>query len=275
MKSHSTPLKNQKTTAKIRLWTEEEDKIIREFVGKIPFEDIAKKLCRSKSATQMRYYTKIVEGPIGRGKKHLPIGTEREIEGKIWRKVAMTGDRKTDWKRVEVIEWESINGKIPEGMILSRPASRRNGGPLRLVNFNDMPMLVTNKQMTDEMKKLIRIKGSIKAILNRIEKNNPDHPQDKPWTNDHDNYLKSNYLNCTNHELGAYLSRGIRKIAKRLAALGLKRPRWNAWSDSDREKLLKMYATTSNADLAKIFKRTVGSIGAMARRNGKIKKRQN
>ena len=61
---------------------------------------------------------------LGLRKKNIanwkPIGSERvdKDRGQILRKVRDTGIKSQDWKRVDVIEWEEINGPKPDGMIL-------------------------------------------------------------------------------------------------------------------------------------------------------------
>ena len=111
------------------------------------------------------------KSPDGRkknGGKHLPLGTERIRDGNLVRKIAMTGRLRDDWKRVDVIEWEAVNGPVPEGMLLSRPALSKEGRELKLLKVEDFPMVVANRQMTDEMRRLAHLKGQIKMELNRL-----------------------------------------------------------------------------------------------------------
>lgn len=46
-----------------------------------------------------------------------PLGSEtvRPMDGRLYRKVALTGEFKQDWKRVDILEWEKVHGTIPEG----------------------------------------------------------------------------------------------------------------------------------------------------------------
>ena len=45
-----------------------------------------------------------------------PIGAERtSVEGHLYRKVADTGDKKTDWRQVHVLLWEAEHGPVPAG----------------------------------------------------------------------------------------------------------------------------------------------------------------
>lgn len=64
-----------------------------------------------------------------------PIGSERMDRGHLIRKVTDTGQPKKDWKRVDVIEWEAINGPVPNGMLLclDRPGLPRTPENLVLV----------------------------------------------------------------------------------------------------------------------------------------------
>lgn len=48
-----------------------------------------------------------------------PIGAERTSkDGVLFRKVADTGIKKTDWKAVHVIAWEEEHGPLPDGYIV-------------------------------------------------------------------------------------------------------------------------------------------------------------
>lgn len=51
-----------------------------------------------------------------------PLGWEtvRPMDGRLYRKVAMTGGFKVCWKRVDMLEWEKVHGPIPEGYRLGR-----------------------------------------------------------------------------------------------------------------------------------------------------------
>lgn len=60
-----------------------------------------------------------------------PIGAERvSKDGLLQRKVADTGDKKTDWRPVHVLIWEAENGPVPEGhIVVFKDRDQRNFSP--------------------------------------------------------------------------------------------------------------------------------------------------
>ena len=98
-----------------------------------------------------------------------PIGSERMDRGYLIRKVTDTGRPKKDWKRVEVIEWEEVNGPIPEGKMLmvinpSLPRTVSNMGLFTHMEHFDR-MAVFN--YPPELRKLCQLKGQITQAINR------------------------------------------------------------------------------------------------------------
>ncbi|CDF86369.1 conserved hypothetical protein [Pseudomonas knackmussii B13] len=56
-----------------------------------------------------------------------PIGAEAVHGGKLYRKVADTGDSHQDWKLMHRVIWEEVNGPIPEGnLVVFRDGNTKN-----------------------------------------------------------------------------------------------------------------------------------------------------
>lgn len=64
-----------------------------------------------------------------------PIGAERTSkDGILYRKVSDTGDKKTDWKAVQVLIWEEHNGPLPAGhIVVLKDRNRENLAPDNLI----------------------------------------------------------------------------------------------------------------------------------------------
>ncbi|MFC4922848.1 MULTISPECIES: hypothetical protein [Delftia] len=265
-----------------RRWTEEEADFLKSSIGIMTLEDIAKKLDRSLHSIDNRISDNGTKNPNAKCIRHLPIGTERISRGKIFRKVALTGVRRIDWKRVEVIEWEAINGPVPEGMVL---IGRRKGEPLRLMSPSDVPMMAARSRMSPTLIKLLSIKSQIGAALNLIESMHPEDQNEtgaqrkyfsrtNSWSAQGDDFLLNNYLQCTNREMAGALGRSSIGIERRLKILGLTRPSCT-WSQENEKKLSDLYPTTSITDLACIFGRSKPAIYQRAKRLGVKKERAN
>lgn len=213
-------------------------------------------------------------------KRHTsPIGSERIIGRHLMRRVALTGIRKQDWRRVDVIEWEAINGPVPDGMFLAKPTRQRDGTDLRLVTIEELPMLAALNCMSPEMRNLVQIKARLNYALTRIEKQNPDQAiqpripkkyttRPNSWRTHENDYLRENYLNLDNTDLAKSLGRTPRAVEHQLLILGIKRPRRNSWSKEEDKKLLTLYVTTSISELMRIFGRTKPAIYQRAKRLG-------
>lgn len=259
-----------------RLWTEAEDAYLKTSLGSITRKQIAQELGRTRTSVNVRVFN--LGLTTGKGRDHFPIGTDRIYRGRHERKVDKTGVRRLDWKRVDVIEWEAVNGPIPDGMLLVAGKAR----PPKLMHPNDVPMLAALNSMPPEVRKLVAIKAQIGQALTRIEKLHPDYCVDsriakksreclprKPWSIEDDEFLRSNYLNLTLKDLGKELGRGDRGVSRRLTALSLSRPvPANVWSAQDIQRLKDTYANTRTEELMRFFNRTASSIYIRAMKLG-------
>ena len=102
----------------------------------------------------------------------VPIGFERQHQGFLLRKVSSTGDRKKDWRRVDVIEWEQIHGPVPEGMTLFRVDRRKPRSPenLMLKSLKDHPLTSFTANCSPEMRTILGLKSNISQQMNKLEK---------------------------------------------------------------------------------------------------------
>ena len=101
-----------------------------------------------------------------------PIGSERMNRGLLVRKVTDTGNPKKDWKRVDVIEWESVHGPIPQGMeLMVKDASRqRTMDNLGLFTKASNWERVKAKNMPREILELCQLRARIEREVERLSR---------------------------------------------------------------------------------------------------------
>lgn len=101
-----------------------------------------------------------------------PLGAERlDRDGLPIRKIANTGKRQ-DWKRIDVIEWEAVNGPVPPGYMLmlknfSLPRTLDN---LALFTREEHLARVAVHTMPEELRPLMNLKAQITKAIKRLEK---------------------------------------------------------------------------------------------------------
>lgn len=152
-------------------WTEPEIQLLRQAyatAASIP------ELAASMNRTTADLYQKAHGLGMARGAANTrskPIGSERRKHGSVMRKVADTGDKIRDWKRVEVIDWEALHGPIPAGWILTviRPGQPRTLDNLVLKKEDEMPLRTVHRDAPPELKELFHLKGQMKRALHRRE----------------------------------------------------------------------------------------------------------
>lgn len=255
-----------------RYWTNEEDEFLRSALSKMTRLHIAIHLNRSKQAVDVRINNlDLAKKCCRKGRGNAPIGTERVYRGKRERKISTTG-RRSDWKRIDIIEWEAVNGPIPPGMMLSTP---KVGNPeqQRLIKRSENPMLAALDQMTDEMRSIAKLKGQISTELSRLEKmygvDTNSSKKRRIWNKDKDKFLLENYTKLSNKDLSLALKFTIFSVKSRLAKLGLKRHSGGErWSTQGKHQLMAIYATTPVPEISKILGRSIRSVVAKANSMG-------
>lgn len=273
---------NDQTIMKItlnrkRAWTSTEDEILKELYGQERSNAIAQKLGRTAQAVRMRAFDLGLTMP-GRGGRY-PIGYERITRGRPERKIADTGIRSKDWRRIDVLEWEAINGPVPADRILmKKPRMQRTAENLELVSPADIPLLAVAHHATDELRQLLNMKATLGLVIAKIERQHltPEQaalrrPTD--WTDSQKQYLVENQSRPL-IELAAAIGRtrkAVSRMSQRMKISGTRRPAPNSWTETDKQRLVSLYPKTGNAELARIFGRTVPSVEHMAARLGKHK----
>lgn len=196
-------------------WTAEEDKALNEKYLVKHTTEFAAALNRSPKAISAR------ADQLGLSRKKLvqPIGHERTVSGVTFRKVSLTGNGRQDWKRVEVLEWEQINGPVPDGytLVLTR-GSPRTAENLQLVLIEDASIkaaLKAQKKASPDVRGLWFLKGLFNRELRRIEALNgvaPPGRAGKWWTKEERDYLKANYSILPIGDISSHLNRSEEAI---------------------------------------------------------------
>ncbi|CAN7504892.1 HNH endonuclease [Acidovorax sp. LjRoot74] len=101
-----------------------------------------------------------------------PLGKERVRHGVLQRKVAETGDRHDDWKRVDVILWESAHGPVPLDKVVmaidnTKPRTLDN---LALYSREEHMLRVSVNNLPPELRQIVQLKGQITQVINRRKK---------------------------------------------------------------------------------------------------------
>lgn len=101
-----------------------------------------------------------------------PLGKERVRHGVLQRKVAETGDRHEDWKRVDVILWESAHGPVPPDKVVmaidnTKPRTLDN---LALYSREEHMLRVSVNNLPPELRQIVQLKGQITQVINRRKK---------------------------------------------------------------------------------------------------------
>jgi len=103
-----------------------------------------------------------------------PIGTERvNKDGNIVRKVADTGNKRTDWRPVHVLLWERHNGTVPAGHIVV--FKDRNAANVTIENLDCITRAENMRRNSHynryplEVSRLIQLRGALNRKINAME----------------------------------------------------------------------------------------------------------
>lgn len=244
-----------------RAWEPHEDQFLRESRGVISISEIAVQLGRSVQSVHMRSVR--MDFDVERRSK--PLGAERIYRGRLERKVSNSGERRKYWKRVDVIEWEAVNGPVPEGMVLMKERCKpRTIDNLRLMSEDDIPVIRARRDASPELKRLYNLMSRLGAAFAKIEKLNPPlkvHgkivPRSFPivWTPEEIDFLRNEHGSLTAKEIGEKLQLSESVVQKKRRELGLRRLH-REWSKEDEALLSRLYRTTSKSELSRIFNRS-------------------
>lgn len=152
----------KRKSRKMRHWCAEDDLTLRTLYAEgWALKDISLRLKRTVAALTPRLE---VLG-IRKRKTVYPIGYEfNDKDGLRWRKVDnQRGIRSVNWKRVDVIEWEAVNGPLPEGytlMVINKYLPRTTTN-VRLLKKEDVWATLTGDHLPPEARELVVLKRQI------------------------------------------------------------------------------------------------------------------
>ena len=261
-----------------RRWEKTEDEFLKAALSTTTtITEIASQLSRSEAAVRMRVFQTGLSGLRNQsGGNAKPIGAERisSHTGIPERKVANTGDRKLDWKRIDVLEWEAINGPVPEGMVLiKQPGQPRTVDNLQLVSPSDVPVMAVRHDAPPEIRRLLSIKSQLGFALMRIEKLNPEAAQSKgcgrhlKWSEADEEYLRKHDSDQSPDEIACSLGRSRRAVIEKRKSMGLAK-KIRGWNHDEKSRLVAAYQTTSLSELAVLLGRSEIAVQRKSQRMG-------
>lgn len=107
---------------------------------------------------------------------HRPIGSERETkDGILIRKISDTGNKKTDWRPVHVLEWERHNGPLSSGhVVIFKNGDRRDFTRQNLIKVTRAELMRMNSRHTrypPELNDVMQLRGVLKRKINEVIRN--------------------------------------------------------------------------------------------------------
>lgn len=101
---------------------------------------------------------------------HRPIGSERESDGYLYRKVSDNRNPpKADWKMVHVLLWEEHHGKVPKKhTVVFKDGNRKNItiDNLELVSRAELMRRNSIMRFPKELRQVIRLNHKLRRTLN-------------------------------------------------------------------------------------------------------------
>lgn len=257
---------NRNSNGPNRPWSPEEERAVAERYLKDGALVLAQELGRTAMAISGKA-CRLGVASRSSGRRLMPIGTTRDYATGGWRRskiaqirVAMTGDRAKDWKRLEVHEWELQHGPVPAGFVLIVPRGmERNASNCKLRRIEDVPLLAANASASQEVIELNRLKAMLGYRLSRIEKANGMESARRPkrdWPPAEIAFLRASYGQQRLSEIGIALGRSVKSIARMVERLGLAKTSFGAWTQAEEALLISRFHTTRLADIAALLSRT-------------------
>ena len=150
---------------RVQPWSAEDDAILRTaYAEGQKHAVIGLRLNRTKASVTTRAKNLGIQGPPMHPPK--PIGSEylERKTGLRFRKVNdARGCRDANWKRVDVIEWEEINGPLPEGytLMIINPHMPRTLLNLRLIKKDEVWATASGANLPPEVRELLTLRRQI------------------------------------------------------------------------------------------------------------------
>lgn len=200
----------------MRIWTPEEDAILTDLYKQFSAGEIAARMARSRPSIKNRVihlglkkpdgitnpgrfapghasWNKGLRGvtcggvatqfkPGNRSGRALdvyqPVGTERiSRDGYLERKINDDMPLHRRWRAVHLVEWEAVNGPLPEGhclVFVNGDKTDRRLENLQCITRRELMMRNTVHNYPPELRQVIRLKGAItKRITTRTRKEKP------------------------------------------------------------------------------------------------------
>ena len=262
-----------------RPWDAHDDEDLKLSYATKGAEALAVSLGRSKASIYARAHILRITNDNGRGRL-APLGAERMNRGYLVRKVAETGIRKNDWKRVDRIEWEAMHGPIPEGYVLLAPRKRPHSlESFCLVRRDELPLLKAAANASPETRRLRVLKSQFGWQLSRIEKRNESPGRAKlqhrcDWSDTDIAYLLANHNSLPLMTIAERLGRTKKALLRQLQKRGLPRKkREGSWSQYQSGTLVELYASHSASEIASVLGKSPEAIHMKAARLG-LRKRE-
>ena len=149
----SLGLRSDRSRSFVSSWTDEQVSFLKIHYKETPWLKLMQLTQHTRKQIQAKA-RRLGLSRIGQENRHSsrqrPIGYEIQRGKCTYRKVAMSGEKRLDWKRVDVIMWEEQNGPVPQGMSLIRKQldKPRTMDNLILVPIGEIPIIKFSSQLT-------------------------------------------------------------------------------------------------------------------------------
>lgn len=108
---------------------------------------------------------------------YAPIGSHRELDGYLQRKVTDTGYPPRDWRPVHRLVWEAAHGPVPDGHVVAFLPGRKTTDPelitvdaLECVSRAEMARRNSIHNLPPELAEVCRLRGRLAKAINERAK---------------------------------------------------------------------------------------------------------